>query len=60
MKKNKWGMTPNDAMVTEIVLNFLLRVFTYGISLILAGYFYYYLFVFFVFCVRTYVESGIK
>ncbi len=58
-KKNKWGMTPTDAAITEIVFGTLFKVFAYGMAVLLAPFFYFYLLVFVLRMIKWHVESGI-
>jgi len=59
MRKNKWGMTPADAAITEIVFGTLFKVFAYGMAVLLAPFFYFYLLMFVLRMIKMHVESGI-
>lgn len=51
-------MTPADAMITEFVFGFLFKVFAYGLAIILAPFFYFYIVMGVLLCIKAYVESG--
>lgn len=57
-RKNKWGMTPGDLLVLEIVGGFLFRVVMYGLAIVLAPFFYFYIVIGILLCIKAYVESG--
>lgn len=57
-RKNKWGMTPGDVMVTEFVFGFLFKIVAYGLAIILTPFFYFYIVMGVLLCIKAYVEAG--
>ena len=57
-RKNKWGMTPGDQLVFEMVGGFLYNVIVYGLAIILAPFFYFYIVMGVLLCIKAYVEAG--